>query len=298
MKELSDPYCQTSTVPAPAQVKFYYLKNKKLITRKSYSQLIIGFYKNLEVIPNYKDGTLKKIEELKLFGINLPVYCFKIKKKNDEKLIASIDRDYQISKKEIAIQQKNFFDCEPIVLIDGQNFFKDIIEFKKNNYKNVSADKIINSVLKKFNKNPKKIILYICNECPSDYKQLLENTKKTINNLEIKYRETKFSYKIKTDIDPLLLIDLGIIIEKTKHNKECLVLFTGDSDYEEFCRQWLGEKSILFNEHCSLEHKLVIVSSFATNSFSSNLKDVCNHPNAQLLLIEDFINAPFINAPY
>ncbi|OQA36356.1 MAG: hypothetical protein BWY53_00561 [Parcubacteria group bacterium ADurb.Bin326] len=276
-----------------AEVKFYYSDepHPALVGRQS----LIGFYNDLVVFPDYVNGTYDQIVNLSLIGKTLKVELKERPKGNGKGAsFATIVGD---PLQAVVEPEENLFDASPIVLMDGQNFLKDVVDLNAN----ASAYDVLISILGKFKLPPQAIIFYVCKE--SSYKiskqlQDIEAKAKSDPNYQIKicYRKPKYSNAsgkrtAKTDVDPDLQADLGILTEKTKGSKDVLLLFAGDSDYERVCRQWLSETPNFLDDCYARGRKLAIASSFQTKSFSSNLREVCNDSNAQAIIIEDFVPA-------
>lgn len=255
-------------------------------------QSLIGFYNGLIVFPDYINETYDQIMDLNLIGKTLRVQLREqFKEYNKGHSFATIVTD---PLQAIVNPQNDIFDSSPIVLVDGQNFIKDVINLNKR----ASAYNVLISILKKFKLPPQKIILYACKKTYNrigEQLQEIENKAKDDSNYQIKinYRKPKFintekGCVIKTDIDSILQTELGILAERTKKSDATILLFAGDSDYERICRQWLGEAPIFLEEYYDCGRKLAIASSFLTKSFSSNLREVCNNPNAEAIRIEDY----------
>lgn len=274
-----------------AEVKFYYSDEPH--PAMPGCQSLIGFHNDLIVFPDHNNGTYDQIVNLNLIGKALKVELKERPKINGGGAsFATIVGD---PLQAIIEPEKEVFDSSPIVLIDGQNFLKDVIHLDPN----ASAYDVLISILRKFKLPPQKIIFYICKESSRRISQQLQDIEDNAKSnpdyqIKIDYRKPKFSNAggsstAKTDVDSILQPDLGILAERTKGSNEALLLFAGDSDYERICRQWLGEIPIFLDEYYDRGRKLAIASSFHTGSFSCNLREVCNNPDAQAILIEDFV---------
>lgn len=189
------------------------------------------------------------------------------------------------------------FDQAPIIMIDGQNFLRTLRDINPQ----ASAYFAVEKLIKKFRYFPKFIRVYICPQTVKDIKFQWENLKTNLvrQNLNVQIIELQAqqinvgnnSYIQKSDIDPLLLKDLGRILERYRDPRETLVLFTGDSDYLTVCQEWLGNSTDPFSQ-ADRGRLLMLVSSSKGKGpapMSPKMKEVCNDPNAGVIEIADLI---------
>jgi hypothetical protein len=156
--------------------------------------------------------------------------------------------------------------------------------------------------VRRFKRSPKLIRLYICPQTINDIQyqwddlkaQLTKKNALPIEIVELQAQQISvgYGYKQKSDIDPLLLKDLGRVLERFKNRHEALVLMSGDCDYAPACEEWLGNSNDPF---CQFPHGRLLMVVSATGqktsgSLSPRVKEICNDPNAQVVEITDLMN--------
>lgn len=274
--------------PAPVQeavVKFYRADRPHPLDG---GENYFGISNGLLVFPDYRSDLLKGLRETPLAEKSLKV-TLRDHPLGGDKLIACCDDN-------IAIQPDcDIFNQAPIVLIDGQNFLRDM----RNLNPYASAYATLISVLKKFRRPPKAIEFHICLDSANDIDwQLQDIEKNSLSDpqyrISIRYRKSKRINTgngsfAKTDIDPILLPDMGEIIGFYREPGETLLLFSGDSDCCHASQKWLGIKESINGDKCR-GRMLAVASSRHNKTFSREMQEVCNDPNGKLLLLENFVS--------
>ncbi len=189
-----------------------------------------------------------------------------------------------------------------LFLFDGPNFFGILSFLKKRGKTLPPLEKIIEKIL---SRHPiARAKFYFCRQTAfkrddinqseleklSQQLELIDRPPKIIKAKE-KPRPT-----IKTDIDHLLIGEM-IGSLNAQPTPEGLVLISGDSDYEDGVKRWLGLPPYQDNPSRPVE----IISGRENSSLSSNLAEIGkNNPRANLIwlenILEEIIKPPFENS--
>lgn len=281
----------SSAIEYDVPLKFY------PTTRNDGTPTYISHYRKIVVFSH--DSRLYPIIRLhQLEGVTLRVNVEFLSRSTQGGYAVATPINHQNWQSSIIEHDADAYQQAPIIMIDGQNFLRTLWKIDSQ----ASAYDVIDNMVSNFTKSPKIIRLYICPQTLYDIRIQFEDLDRRLsqkNSLPIKIIELQAkrvntggnSYKTKSDVDPLFIKDLGIILERYDDPHETLVLFNGDSDCIPVCEDWLGYSNDPF---CQVNRgRLLVVASASRerhlSALSPQLKELCNDPNAQVVEIADLI---------
>ncbi len=203
-----------------------------------------------------------------------------------------LDRNTRESLEALTVDSfKPSVEMTSVCVIDFQNFSGSLNSlFPMVTYGTLDITDIIEILLKRDQSKPLETMIFDCQQRtrnPAWQAQLAALAKKD-PKIKLSDRKTKkiksdggFIYK--TDVDAISIVHIMKIL-LTRPEVKHLVLFCGDSDYEEVAKAWLG-----LGEHADLgeDRSLTIISSIRGRNISLEMTELTNNPRCRLLLIED-----------
>jgi len=246
----------------------------------------------------------KQLKSRNLIGksVEVKLRCLQNKDQHGKRFEAFIEPNAQLQ--EVQPEQPLRRCQAPIFVIDGRNFFLSMRAIKCYDAE-ASPLNIIKGIMGLFEEMPSVIRLYLCDrdlkEFPKEAESLRdffgELNRQRQNNryavIDVRKPKTVFVHhrpkQRKCDMDCVILPSIGFLASENPQS-QALVLFTGDSDFHEACRIWLG-----LNGHDSdyspLGRQLVIASSqigeqSGTGALARELRELANKPCVTLALIE------------
>lgn len=173
----------------------------------------------------------------------------------------------------------------PTVIIDAANFLYSV------KHCGLNAENALNAILGKFSRGPRSIkVLYSPREIKSHIELFHELAQVAGIELIEMPEKVMANGTIKRTVD--MGVAMAIARETTLRSKtKVIVLCTGDSDLVEPALMWLGANSTNDFSHLK-SRQLVVVSSRAGGSISTEMLELCGHKNAQLVLLDELRKAP------
>jgi hypothetical protein len=229
-----------------------------------------------------------------LLGKSIRVICSEF----DNHMVASL-RPYFSNNINDLIEPSdlNPFELQCEVVVDTANFLNSVVA---SGY--TDPTEVMDTILDRFANKPKEVSFFYS---PQEIKVLLNNFVflsdiiskngrpgwKLINAPEKIIINGDNDKIYKSNVDMTLAMYIAALTTRACLSHEgrvkTLIICSGDSDLAEASKLWLGMKGI--NDYCDLNEgrQLVIVSSVSANNLSSEMREVANHRNCQLILVED-----------
>lgn len=195
----------------------------------------------------------------------------------------------------------------PLFIIDARNFFLSM-RTARNSFGDLTSLDILQGIMRLFDDPPCAIRLYLCDRDVREFRQDLEQIEKFFDQLNgergnnkyavMDIRKPKTIYvqhqmkRQKRDMDSIILPSIGFLASEHPET-QALALFTGDGDFEEVSRIWLGLNGHDYPDS-PLGRQLLIVSSQlreqnGTGALSRELRELANKPCVSLALIEHLL---------
>lgn len=242
--------------------------------------------------------TTKKLEEMidkgDLLGKSIRVICTEF----DNHMVAGIRPHFSGNCSDlIEAPDLNPFELPFEVVIDTANFLNSVVA---SGY--TDPTEVMDNILSRFVNQPKEVSFFYS---PQEIKVLINNfvflsdiiskngrpSWKLINAPEKVTTNSDGEKIYKPNVDMTLAIYVAAMTTRTCLSNEgrakTLVICSGDSDLAEVAKLWLGMEGINNYRDLYQGRQLVVVSSASASNLSSEMREVANNKNCQLILIED-----------
>ena len=262
-------------------------------------------FRGLIVFPDRRLEKLLKNKGLIGKSVEVNLRCLHNKDNSGKRFEASIPPDGR--PQEVRPEQPLRHCQAPIFVIDGRNFFLSMRTIRQH-CDTVSSLEAIMGIMGLFDGMPGAIRLYLCDSDVKEFREELEDLQRFFGELNKKCQDSKYAVidvrKPKTvfvnhrprlhkrDMDYVILPSIGFLALEHPES-QALVLFTGDGDFHEACRIWLGLNGHDC-DHSPLHRQLVIVSSqiseqHGTGALSRELRELANKSCVTLALLEHLL---------